>query len=158
MPKPRQTRTPKPDWARAIAARRTWLELSQELVAERADMSQSYYSEIERGDRELPTLTHALLVRLANALEWDLAQLQEETGVDLGIPDSKRPVPTPRPLPDSLLQAGEIHGRRFPDLLDPTWQRYLASFRPRGARDDDPEVWLDLYRDLVRHGITPGGH
>ena len=61
-------------------------------------------------------------------------------------------------IADSLLEAAEIYGGRFPDLHQPAWQTYLSSFKPRGARADSPEEWLDLYRDLAKHGITPGGN
>lgn len=54
-------------------------------MAERAEMSQSYYSEIERGARPLPTLTHQKLMNLADALGWTLSQMQRATGVDLGL-------------------------------------------------------------------------
>lgn len=54
-------------------------------MAEKAEMSQSYYSEIERGARPLDTLTVRKLLNLAKALNWSLAEMQRATGVDLGI-------------------------------------------------------------------------
>ena len=60
--------------------------------------------------------------------------------------------------PDSLLEAARLYGGRFPDLLEPTWQKYLTTFKARGAKTDSAEEWLDLYRDLAKHGITPGGN
>ncbi|WP_288482408.1 helix-turn-helix domain-containing protein [uncultured Deinococcus sp.] len=69
----------------AVEVRRTQLQLSQELISEAAEMSQSYYSEIERGARPLPTLTHQKLMSLARALKWSLGEMQRATGVDLGI-------------------------------------------------------------------------
>lgn len=85
MPIPRPPRKMKPAWALAIEMRRTQLQLSQELVAERAEMSQSYYSDVERGDKPLLTLTVGKLLGLARALNWSLGEMQRATGVDLGM-------------------------------------------------------------------------
>ncbi len=74
----------KPSWALAIELRRTALQLSQELVAERAEMSQSYYSDVERGAKPLLTLTAGKLLSLARALNWLLMEMQAATGIDLG--------------------------------------------------------------------------
>lgn len=82
---PTPPRKRKPDWALAIELRRTELQLSQEVVAERADMSQSYYSDIERGSKQLLGLTLGKLLGLARALDWTLLDLQRATGVDLGL-------------------------------------------------------------------------
>ncbi|WP_412029970.1 helix-turn-helix domain-containing protein [Deinococcus yunweiensis] len=84
----RTPRKPKPAWALAIELRRTALQLSQEIIAERAEMSQSYYSDVERGDKSLLTLTVGKLIGLARALNWTLTELQRATGVDLGIMDA----------------------------------------------------------------------
>lgn len=86
MPRASKTSNVKPTWAVAIEVRRTGLQLSQEIAAERADMSQSYYSEVERGDKPLLSLTLAKLLGLARALDWSLADMQAATGVDLGVP------------------------------------------------------------------------
>lgn len=79
----------KPAWALAIEVRRTQLQLSQEVLAGKADMSQSYYSDIERGDKALHALTVGKLLSLARALRWSLAELQTATGVDLGVPNAE---------------------------------------------------------------------
>lgn len=84
--------------------RRTELQLSQELISEKADMSQSYYSEIERGARPLPTLTHQKLMNLAIALDWDLGEMQQATGVDLGVPTAE-PIATSQPTSVYSLKA-----------------------------------------------------
>lgn len=105
----------KPAWALAIEVRRTQLQLSQEVLAEKADMSQSYYSDIERGDKALHALTVGKLLSLARALRWSLAELQAATGVDLGVPNAEllagdEPTPVyslealaaPNPEPDGM--------------------------------------------------------
>lgn len=76
---------PKPEWARAIEVRRVELQLSQELAAEAGNLSQTYYSEIERGEKELTGLTHTKLLGLARGLQWTLGELEKATGVDLGV-------------------------------------------------------------------------
>ncbi|MBB6099382.1 SOS-response transcriptional repressor LexA [Deinobacterium chartae] len=76
---------PRPEWALTLHRRRSELNKSQEAVAAEARMSQSYYSEVERGARDPRTLTLHKLARLARALGWDLAELQEHTGLDLGL-------------------------------------------------------------------------
>ncbi|WP_027459292.1 helix-turn-helix domain-containing protein [Deinococcus murrayi] len=81
-------RKKKPEWAVAIELRRTKLQLSQEIVAEKADMSQSYYSDIERGAKTLHSLTVGKLLGLARALHWTVAEMQRATGVDLGIAEA----------------------------------------------------------------------
>lgn len=88
MATPRSPRKPKPAWALAIELRRTKLQLSQEIVAERAEMSQSYYSDVERGDKTLHSLTVGKLLGLARALEWTLGEMQRATGVDLGMTEA----------------------------------------------------------------------
>lgn len=82
---PTPLRKRKPEWALAIELRRTQLQLSQEVVAERAEMSQSYYSDIERGSKELMGLTLGKLLGLARALDWTLLDMQRATGVDFGL-------------------------------------------------------------------------
>lgn len=84
----RPPRKPKPAWALAIELRRTQLQLSQELVAERAEMSQSYYSDVERGDKALHALTVGKLLGLARALKWSLGEMQRATGIDLGMAEA----------------------------------------------------------------------
>lgn len=104
MATPRTPRKPKPAWALAIELRRTTLQLSQELAAERAEMSQSYYSEVERGDKPLHSLTLGKLLGLARALEWTLSEMQQATGLDLGIPTAE-PLASGEPTPVYSLTA-----------------------------------------------------
>ncbi|WP_322474693.1 helix-turn-helix transcriptional regulator [Deinococcus sp. AB2017081] len=71
---------------------------------------------------------------------------------------SPLPAPLDRPLPDALHEAVQLYGKRFPELRDARWQQYLAGFNWREGQPDDPEAWLDLYRDLTRAGIVPGSN
>jgi len=137
----------------------------QEDVALDAAVSQKLVSQIERGEQDLRTSGLNTILGLLRALKWTLADLQKVTGLDLGVSelatDGQRgsaittPVPETKSITASLLEAAELYGHRFPDLREQSWQIYLNSFRPRGAIADTPEEWLDLYRDLVKHGITP---
>lgn len=61
-------------------------------------------------------------------------------------------------LPHGLQEAVELYGKRYSDLQDSTWQTYLAGFRWREGEPEEPEAWLDLYRDLVRAGVVPGSN
>ncbi len=152
----------------ALRERRTSAVVNkrQEDVALDANISQKLVSQIERGEQDLRTSGLNTILGLLRALQWTLADLQQATGIDLGTADSQdagitessRPEATAKPVPASLLEAAELYGGRFPDLREPSWQAYLGSFRPRGAKADSPEEWLDLYRDLAKHGITPGGN
>lgn len=154
-----------PEWALALKMRRLQLGgLTQEDVQARSGdaISQGTISDLERGKVALDSLNIKRAAALARALNWSLSELQTATGTDLGLDASELEAQERRqsstPIPDTLAQAAEIYGKRFPELLEPRWQHYLASFRPRYAKEAEPEVWLDLYRDLSKHGITPGGH
>lgn len=82
--------TPKnkvPDWALTIKARRVRLGLTQEEIVEKSKdiLSQANISDIERGKVSLENVGIQKAVALARALNWSLYDLQQETGVDLGI-------------------------------------------------------------------------
>lgn len=64
----------------------------------------------------------------------------------------------PDPLPEGLQEAVKLFSARYPDLSTPRWQNYLAGFRWRDGEPEEPEAWLDLYRDLTRAGVEPGGN
>lgn len=119
--------------------RRTQLQLSQELLAEKAGMSQSYYSEVERGARPLPTLTHQKLMALADALEWSLADMQEQTGIDLGAPRAER-LATAEPTPVYTLQQ-LAHPNAKPEGLNltPNQGKHPANWRQTVMEGDEME-------------------
>jgi len=153
----------------ALRERRTSSAVNkrQEDVALDAAVSQKLVSQIERGEQDLRTSGLNTILGLLRALKWTLADLQKVTGLDLGISDPATDAqlrnvgamnsPEPKTVAASLLEAADLYGQRFPDLREQTWQNYLNSFRPHGAVADTPEEWLDLYRDLIKHGITPIG-
>lgn len=129
-----------------------------------AGVSVALLSMIERGDHPLQKVRTDALQRFPEAYGMSAQEFASLTGITLISSSTEEPqapvAPRPRPIPDSLREAVETYGhtRKYADLLLPEWQNYLASFRPRGATADTPEEWLDLYTDLKKHGITPGGN
>ena len=162
-----------PLWAQAIRARREELgkskgdKITQEEVAARTGdlVSQRTVSHLEKGTIDLSSLAYGRVVALAKALDWTLPEMQRATGlhVDEESPqqspqEQRNKQDSPLQLPDGLREAVEMFGGRYPDLLDPKWQRYLSGFRWRTGQPSEPERWLDAYRDLVRNGIEPEVH
>lgn len=70
--------TPEQALSKAIRMQRLEKELSQEQLAERCDMDQTYLSQIERAKRQ-PSLK--ALRKIARALELDLSQLFHDAEV-----------------------------------------------------------------------------
>src|SRR3712207_4910190 len=89
MTKPRGRSTSRtiPDWAMAIKLRRIRLGLSQEDVAAHSGdaFTQRTVSALEVGQQQLTDMSYTRVIALARALNWTLAEMQRETGVDLGI-------------------------------------------------------------------------
>ena len=84
MPK----RRPSSEEPAAIAIRRRRAEIgkSQEMVAlDSHILNQTTVSELENGRYELVNLTAARLAGLARGLNWGLAELEQATGVNLGM-------------------------------------------------------------------------
>lgn len=176
-PQPSPVRRPKPRWAVAIKARREAIGISQEELAIRADISQSLVSQLERGVQHPTGVSVERFARIIKALEWTTIEFLSATGLEIDhiVPlsaggtastenrqyitaeeNALKGTKSLNPLPEGLKEAVELYGKRFPDLAHSTWQQYLARFRWRDGQPDDPEAWLDLYRDLTRAGIEPG--
>jgi transcriptional regulator with XRE-family HTH domain len=66
-------------FGRAIRRRRRELDISQEVLAERADLHRTYVSDIEQGSRN-PSLVN--IVQLAMGLEITVARLFSEYGME----------------------------------------------------------------------------
>lgn len=66
-------------FGKAIRRRRRELDLSQEELAERAELHRTYVSDIERGDRN-PSLEN--IEKLAKALNTKVSDLFSKYGVD----------------------------------------------------------------------------
>ena len=127
----------------------------------RSKISQSHLSKIERGNAPLEGLGAERLDALRQALKVSPEVWVEHTGLVIvtkqeQAEEEQEETPAPN-LPASLLEAAEVYGARIPALRNLAWQKYLVSFRPRGAKADTAEEWLDLYRDLSKHGIKPPG-
>lgn len=82
-----------PAWAAALKRRREELgeregvRLTQEELASRTGdvVAQRTISHLEKGTVELPSLAMNRVTALAKALNWSLYDLQEKTGIDLGV-------------------------------------------------------------------------
>lgn len=71
-----------PLWASAIQQRRMLLGLTQELLAEESETSQSWISQIERGDQHPGVSSAKRLGRLIRALQWTPRQFTDATGIN----------------------------------------------------------------------------
>ncbi len=60
-----------------VRARREELGITQEALAERADLSKNYVGSIERGEQDMRL---GVLLRLAYALKWDASELLAKAG------------------------------------------------------------------------------
>lgn len=65
------------EFGEAVRRRREELELSQEELAEKADLHRNYVGGVERGERNIALIN---LEKLAAALEVELSKLIEEIG------------------------------------------------------------------------------
>ncbi|GGJ89972.1 helix-turn-helix domain-containing protein [Deinococcus aquiradiocola] len=130
---------------------------TQAKVAEEIGADPTYISQMVNGRVNwIKSDYFPALVKILSIKEEDVRRLNPAAIIEVSQPAAK----TSRERSDvtiaaSLLEAAELYGQRFPDLRDQAWQNYLHSFRPHGAIADTPEEWLDLYRDLIKHGITP---
>ena len=64
------------------------------------------------------------------------------------------PEQEPEPVPDSLIDAGEIYGTAFPGLREYRWQRWMTD-SPHKHRPSTPEEWLAFYMDVKDHFSPP---
>ncbi|WP_197408542.1 helix-turn-helix domain-containing protein [Deinococcus actinosclerus] len=141
---------------------------TQRQVADEAGMPQpSYLSHMVNGrinwveSAYFPGLVTALNLSLREIkkLRPDIVTQLVTAAVQAGTFDEPAmPAPKPRTLPHGLQEAVELYGKRYSDLQDPSWQNYLAGFRWREGEPEEPEAWLDLYRDLLRAGVVPGSN
>lgn len=148
-----------------LKKRREERGLTQEQVVDLSTVpNASYLSNIESGNVNPARSKHFPSIAAVLALsEFDIRSINPSAVFDATL---TAPEPAGRamrhfadrdnPIPDALKQAAELHGKRYPELLDPQWQAYLAGFRWRDGAPDDPDAWLDLYRDLNRAGVVPG--
>jgi transcriptional regulator with XRE-family HTH domain len=142
--------------------------LTQEDIAARTGdaISQRTISHLEAGSIDLGSIAATRLSALARALKWSLVDLQEATGVDLGLlpptltdPDEeveidysasargwKVPKQAPPPIPDALLDAVALYGdnAEFAGIKEYRWQRWMTD-SPHKKRPSTPEEWLGFY-------------
>ena len=129
------------------------------------DITPDYLNKLERGTAALSRASLDVREAIRLVLGYTADDWHNATGLyaptdTLPVANTK-PLPTPAPevqLPQGLQDAITLYGKRFSDLNDPVWQQYLAGFRWRDGEPEDPEAWLDLYRDLTRAGVVPGSN
>jgi len=108
-------------------------------------ISQKAVSDLENARVHLTDMSMGRVVALARALNWSLSQLQEATGVDLGVPNAE-PVTTGEPTPVYLLK----------DLADPNPQPHGLNTTPNTGKH--PKNWRqtvmdgDEMTDAIRDG------
>lgn len=87
MPRTRADKTPPPPWAKALKLRRINLDKTQEEIAAASGdvLSQGSVTDLERGRISLDKMETRRVAALAKALDWSLYELQQATGIDLGI-------------------------------------------------------------------------
>ena len=148
MPRGPRPKNVVPAWALALKMRRLQLgNLTQEDVQARSGdlISQGTISDLERGKVSLDSLNVRRAAALARALNWSLAQLQEATGVDLGVPNAEA-LKTGEPTPVYLLK----------DLVDPNAQPHGFNITPNNGKH--PKNWRqtvmdgDEMTDAIRDG------
>jgi len=121
--------------------------LTQEDVQVRSGdlISQGTISDLERGKVSLDSLNVRRAGALARALNWSLSQLQEATGIDLGVPNAE-PVTTSEPTPVYLLK----------DLAESDPQPHGFNITPNTGKH--PKNWRqtvmdgDEMADAIRDG------
>lgn len=167
--------------SKRLAATMNRPELVQSALFYRPDarLSQDYLSKLEYGVRSLTSASIAIREGIRLALDLSPEEWEAETGLRASreIPNALKSLTQERLiarsqvihrarssqpesesifLPDTLREAIDLYGSRYPDLLNPAWQRYLASIRFRDGTPTEPGRWLDVYRDLIRNDVVPG--
>ncbi len=145
MPRGPKVSRPVPEWARVLKARRARLGLRQEDVSERTEdrLSMGTVSDLERGKVQLGNLTYPRLLDLAQALEWTVAELSEQTGVTLSAYDGKSSDTPPS-------QALELLGFRMCDVYD-----LLSASRPLSEAEPIPDLSpIPVANEHARPGLV----
>ena len=115
------------------------------MTASADGISQKAVSDLENARVYLTDMSMGRVVALARALNWSLAQLQEATGVDLGVPNVEV-LKTGEPTPVYLLK----------DLADPNAQPHGFNITPNNGKH--PKNWRqtvmdgDEMTDAIRDG------
>lgn len=148
--------------------RRVELGKSQADVAFDSEvLTQTTVSELERGKYGPEDLTATRLASLARGLNWSVAELEQATGINLGLssyvpradeaPSPPVVKPRPRPLPSALQEMIDEKEALAPELATERWQQYLAGQR-FSTGEATPERWWNLFLLLKSAGVEPGGN
>ena len=128
----------------------------------RQEITLDYLNKLERGTATFSRASLEVREAIRAVLGYSPQKWQEliglyvpEAGAEPELRISPQVKPPHQALPQGLQAALDTCGKRFEDLRDPRWQQYLAGFSWREGEPEDPEAWLDLYRDLTRAGVVP---
>lgn len=129
-----------------IRAYRTGASLSLRELADKAQISVSYLSQLERGERE--GVSAEILSRLARALGVSISNLSCDTGPGSDLARETLDVH------ESLMRFYEDRGQ--PLQISPGDLRMLAGLRYRGLQPTIEADWEYLFLS-IRRTIDPGG-
>lgn len=134
--------------------------LTQDQVVERSTVpTPQYLSALENGRYDVRNSEHfKSLIALYGLTADQVSEVSPDAVITVNVASVETQRPRSRALPHGLQEAVELYGKRYSDLQDTTWQNYLAGFRWREGEPEEPEAWLDLYRDLIRAGVVPGSN
>lgn len=142
----------------ALKMRRIELGKSQADVAfDSGVLTQTTVSELERGKYGPEDLTAARLAALARGLDWSVRELEQTTGVDLGLDNHQAPPRPLRRLPAELQEMIDSKQILAPELATERWQQYLAGQR-FSTGSASAERWWNLFLTLKNAGVEPGGN
>lgn len=166
VPKVFKTKHEKPDWGRAIAARRTFLGKSLVDVENETDgeLYQALLYRIENGIKDPSTLTVRQFGLLLKVLDWSIQDWQENTGLEAHI-NIKTLQPEERVTPvrfliqpvRGLASAGQpVDPEGVPVLAD-VWRRGSLLYRVEGdsmtpTLNDGDRVYVDPSETELREG------
>lgn len=148
-----------PTWAVVLEKRREIVERSQEEIANDAGFSQAYYSKIARGAQGLTKLSQEYLMGLARALKWTLEDMQQATGIDLGVSEKPSAVMTGFHMVE-VLEASAGMPSTYP-VPDEVWRRGSRVFKVSGdsmntgspdSLQDGEWVLVDKSLNIIQEG------
>lgn len=125
-------------------------------VAKDADVSIALIGAIERGDHSLGKVSQERITRLAQAYGMTNEQFADLTGISIVSPTRTgtasltiRADTRDYEVSDSLQEAVDQFGGRFPKLKEERWQRWLATTEFRDE-PETPEDWLAVFLDFEK--------
>jgi hypothetical protein len=122
-------------------------------------ISPDYIRKLTRGERELASMPLELREAVRRALRVASNDWEAATGLATAADIDPDPLalvakqPTSLDLPDTLRGFIDEYGRKFKELLEPRWQRWLANTDFR-EEPETPEDWLAVFL-YFREKVNP---